>query len=134
MDQSEHHLVAEAISVAERFEVLEGPTGRRRWPDAVKARLVVESFAPGVRVADVARRNGIRPQRLSGWRRLAREGKLALPVDDEAAFASVELEERPADRISGRVEIEAAAVVVRVPADSSTARICEIAAALSRLR
>ncbi len=41
-----------------RLGVVGGPTGRRRWPDAVKARIVQESFAPGARVSAVARRHG----------------------------------------------------------------------------
>ncbi|MDB5661563.1 MAG: transposase, partial [Cypionkella sp.] len=36
-----------------RIEVLDGPTGRRRWPDEVKARIVAESLVPGARVCDV---------------------------------------------------------------------------------
>ena len=134
MDQCEHRLLAEVSSVVDRFEVLEGPTGRGSWPDAVKARIVLETFAAGARVAEIARRNRMRPQQLSGWRRLAREGKLALPVDDEPAFVALELDERLAGRSSGPIEIEAASVVVRVPGDSSAARIGEIAAALSGLR
>lgn len=39
-----------------RIEVLDGPTGRRRWPDDLKARIVAESFQPGARVCDVAAR------------------------------------------------------------------------------
>lgn len=57
------------------MEVLSGPTGRRRWPDEVKARIVAESFLPGARVGDVV------PSQLTTWRRLAREGRLALPWD-----------------------------------------------------
>ena len=32
---------------AGRLEVFEGPRGRRSWPDAVKARIVRESFERG---------------------------------------------------------------------------------------
>jgi transposase len=39
-----------------RFEVVERPGGNRRWPNDVKARIVAESFQPGVRVVDVALR------------------------------------------------------------------------------
>lgn len=56
MHQSEHPLLAEVVSVPEAMEVLEGPTGRRTWLDAVKARIVLESLAPGVEVRAVARR------------------------------------------------------------------------------
>ena len=64
-----------------RCEVVEARRGNRRWPDDVKARIVAESFQPGVRVVDVARRHGLIPHHLSGWRRQARDGVLALPAD-----------------------------------------------------
>ena len=54
--------------------MVERPRGNRRWPNDVKARLVAESFQPGVRVVDVARRYRIIPHQLSDWRRQAREG------------------------------------------------------------
>ncbi len=44
-----------------RFEVVDRPRGNRRWPNDVKARIVAESFQPGVRVVDVARRYQIIP-------------------------------------------------------------------------
>lgn len=134
MHQMEHHLLAERRCVAERLEVLEGPTGRRQWPDEVKARIVAESFEPGTRVAEVARRHGLKPQHLSTWRRLARQGKLVLPAEDGPVFAALELEEPPAPAstgpTTGPIEIEAGGVTVRLPGVSSAARIAEIVAAL----
>lgn len=70
-----------------RCEVVEPRRGNRRWPDDVKARIVAESFQPGARVVDVARRHGLIPHHLSGWRRQARDGLLALPADLMAALA-----------------------------------------------
>lgn len=49
-----------------RIEVIDGPTGRRRWRDDLKARIVAESFAPAARVAELrhalyGRRGGAPP-------------------------------------------------------------------------
>ena len=59
-----------------RVEVLGGPERRRRWRFEDKARLVAQTFEPGVSVCAVARRNGIAPGLLFTWRRQAREGRL----------------------------------------------------------
>ncbi len=63
---------------AGRIEVVTGPTGRRRWPDAVKARIVAETFRDGVSVADVARRHDVSAPQLHSWRRQARDGLLPM--------------------------------------------------------
>jgi transposase len=79
-----------------RIEVYAG-VGRKRWPDALKAEIVAESFRPGAVVADVARRHGCRPQQLHGWRRMARLGQLALPATaDTLSFVPLVSETSPA--------------------------------------
>jgi transposase len=55
-----------------RIELITGTARRRRWSDEDKARIVVESFAPGANVSEVARRNGLSPQQLFAWRHEAR--------------------------------------------------------------
>ena len=147
--QKDIHLLVEPAKGAERMEVLTGPTGRRIWPDDVKARIVAESFQKGARVCDVARRNGVAAQHLSTWRRLARDGKLALNIPDEASFATLVLDDAPAAANSqadtarsscsnpdkpaaARIEIEASGVTVRLPGDTSPKQIAKIATALRK--
>jgi transposase len=55
LQQKAQLLLASRRKTVERLEAMAGPTGRQSWPDAVKARIVAESFAPGARVVDVAR-------------------------------------------------------------------------------
>ena len=69
-----------------RIEMLTGPGRRRRWSAEDKARVVVESFAPGVRPSEVARRWQICPQQVFAWRREARMGLLALPSEMAASL------------------------------------------------
>ena len=55
-----------------RVEVLDGLERRRRWSQNDKARIVEETLAPGAKVTDVARRNGVAASVLFTWRRQAR--------------------------------------------------------------
>ena len=135
-----------------RLEVVEGASGRRRWPEAVKGRIVAESLAPGVRVCDVARRHRMPGQQLSAWRRAARDGSLALPGDvvgpgalglvPLAVDTAVETMEAPEATASGerrerltvdpddRIEVVAGRVLVRLPGTTAAVRVAEIAVAL----
>ncbi len=132
MEQTVQHLLVSAGGQTRRLEVLEGPTGRRSWPDAVKAAIVAESFEPGAKVSTVARRHGLSPQHLTGWRRLAREGQLMVPSHrQEPSFARLVVGEPPAappaaQGDSGSISIETDGIVIRVPGEISVARLGEI--------
>ena len=56
-----------------RLELITGTGRRRRWSTDEKARILVESLRPGANISEVARRNGLSPQQLFGWRREVRE-------------------------------------------------------------
>jgi transposase len=60
------------ITDVRRIELITGAGRRRRWSSEDKARIVAESLAVGVSVSEVARRHGLSPQQLFGWRREAR--------------------------------------------------------------
>lgn len=114
-----------------------GGSGRvnRKWPDEVKARIVSESLRPGVTVQDVAERHGLKPNHLSTWRTLARQGKLILPAPEDATeFAAVMVE--PAETMQQahdveRAEIIIGAVTVRLERNASPSRVAAIARALA---
>jgi transposase len=73
------------ISAVRRIELITGTARRRQWSSDNKARIVVESLRPGANVSEVARRNGLSPQQLFGWRRKAhalfQEGADTSPAD-----------------------------------------------------
>ena len=77
-----------------RVEILGGLERRRRWSQDDKARIVEETLAPGAKVTEVARRNGIAASVVFTWRRQARTiekvGPCFTPVQIAAAETSGE--------------------------------------------
>lgn len=116
-----------------------GGLGRRnrKWPDAVKARIVAETLVPGATVNDVARRHGLPSNHVSSWRTLARKGLLVLPApEDPAEFAALVV--GPAvgaqcddGAVTDRPEIVAGAVVIRLEAGAPADRIASVVRALA---
>jgi len=133
-----------ATEVLNGIDLVMGLRGRRRWPDEIKARIVTQTLVAGATVNEVARCYGMKPNHLSAWRRLAREGKLVLPAPStEPAFGIFVVEAAPKPERAGdkapvgaveaeRIEIVAGSIIVRVAATTDARRVAEIAAAPER--
>ncbi len=81
-----------------RLDVFTGSGRRRTWTPAQKAEILAESYDSGEKVSVVARRHGLTPQQLFGWRREAKRRARRRAANDEVAgrgttFAPVVVEE-----------------------------------------
>ena len=72
-----------------RVEVLGGLERRRRWSQDDKARIVEETLAPGAKVTEVARRNGVAASLVFTWRRQARTSEQVVPSFTPVQIAAV---------------------------------------------
>jgi transposase len=83
---------------ARRLEVFTGAGRRRAWTAEQKAQILAESCENGEKVSAVARRYGLTPQQLFGWRRDARRRAARRrargdgPNESDLAFAPVIVE------------------------------------------
>jgi transposase len=86
---------------------------RRNWSEGFKTELIAETLAPGANVSAIARREGIAPSQLFGWRRRAiRKGAVtALDAGGGAHFVEVET------TTAAAIEIVIGDVVVRAGAE-----------------
>ena len=118
-----------------RLEVFTGAGRRRSFSDEDKARIVAEIATSGGSVSGVARRHGLSPQQLFGWRRQLRESQVEpslqfVPaVVDVASSAPTVCRQRKAPTCeaepgSGTIEVEIDGVTIRVArgADVKTVR------------
>lgn len=115
------------------MEVIVGPSGKRRWSDEFKGQVVAETLVPGVMVNEVARRHDLRPNHLSSWRRLAKDGKLPVPDLAGAEFAPVVFappDPEPRDGSTAPIEIVSGDIVIRLDATTPAMRVAEIVRAL----
>ncbi|MCW8061194.1 IS66-like element accessory protein TnpA [Agrobacterium tumefaciens] len=107
----------------------------RHWPDELKAQIVSESLRPGAMVNEVAERHDLKPNHLSTWRTMAREGKLVLPASvDTVEFATVIVDPpvaEPPIKKSSRPEIIIGGLTIRLEEGASAARIAAVARAFA---
>lgn len=111
------------------MEVMVGPSGKRRWSDAYKGQVVAETLVPGVTVNEVARRHDLRPNHLSSWRRLAKDGKLPVPDLAGAEFAPLVFEPPDPEPLAAAIspiEIVSGDIVIRLDVTTSAVRVAEI--------
>ena len=135
--QNEHRMEVRGSKGVSRIEVLDGPTGRRRWPDDLKARIVAESFQPGARVCDVAAKYGLIARHLSEWHGPARKGELAV-LDAAPAFVPLVIEPladpaaAAASADTGVISVEICGAVLHVSPECSPERAAALVAALRK--
>jgi transposase len=96
-DRSDDTKDVSATARPRRIEVITGVERRRRWSAQEKAAIVAESLAEGAVVSEVARRHGLNPQQLFGWRaRLRDVVKGPAPSSDATpAFVPAIVEHEP---------------------------------------
>jgi len=98
-------------SNVDRVEVFSQIQRRRRWSVDQKLAILAEAGQPGMSISYVARRHGISPSLVFGWRRrMAEGGKEAVRADDEVVARSevrdLEKRIRELERVLGKKTLE----------------------------
>ncbi|MFZ0399533.1 MAG: transposase, partial [Pseudolabrys sp.] len=96
-------------------------------------------FTGEASVSEVARRHGLRPQQLFGWRHYARNGQLAVNSGDPPAFVPMITDGATAlascaAMAGSAIEIEVAGMTVRVRGRVVADALVEVLAAVKRAR
>jgi transposase len=141
-----HNAITEPVR---RLEVFTGAGRRRKWSDEDKARIVAEIVASGASVCSVARRHGLSPQQLFGWRRQLREAAGGHSDAEEVQFVPAVVDavvpapaldrERKAVRCkakadTGMIEIEVDGITIRAGRGADPTMIASIVQALKASR
>ena len=118
-----------------RIEVITGAGGRRRWRVEDKCRILAETLVPGAVVSEVARRHGLRPQQLFGWRREARKQTAArnpVPAFVPAVVepAAPKRRRRHSSSAGPAIELEIGGVTVRIGDGARPATVTAVIRAL----
>ena len=139
---TEHSAITEPVR---RIEVFTGTGRRRTWSAEDKAQIVAESVTSGESVCAVARRHGLSPQQLFGWRREAREHAAVSCPTEAPLFVPAVIEAplperttrrggrnraRQVDRSSGIIEIAIDGVTVRVGRGAEAKTVAAVLRAL----
>jgi transposase len=96
-DRSDDTKDVSATARPRRIEVITGVERRRKWSGQEKAAIVAECLAEGAVVSEVARRHGLNPQQVFGWRARLRDAvKGSAPSSDAMpAFVPAIVEDGP---------------------------------------
>ncbi|MFD0937273.1 transposase [Methylobacterium trifolii] len=129
-----------------RLELINGAGGRRVWSADAKAAVLDETLLPGAVVSVMARRHGLTPQQVFGWRREARRALEAERAPTAVGFVPALVTEptpeplaapanrsrhaRRRDPATTGIELEISGVAVRVGPGASGAQIAAVIRAL----
>ena len=147
VDRSDDTKDVSATSHPRRIEVITGVERRRKWSAQEKAAIVAESLAEGAVISEVARRHGLRPQQLFGWRSRLRDAvRGSAPSSDATpAFVPAVVEDEPppaapalpavvamgaAQVASAPIEIALGRVIVRVRGEADPRALTTVLKAL----
>jgi transposase len=126
---------------AQRIEVFTGAGRRRIWLDEEKVRIVGEIASSGDSVCAVARRHGLSPQQLFGWRRRLRDAEAASAGSGGLEFVRAVVDaDRPAvasrgdlrlkAEIAAPIEVEIGDVKIRIGRGADAATLAMVLRAL----
>ena len=123
---------------AQRVEVFTGAGRRRTWLHEEKVRIVAEIASSGNSVCEVARRHGLSPQQLFGWRRRLRDAEAACAESGGLEFVPTVVEADPpavvsrskAQTIAGTIEVEIGDVKIRIGCGADAATLTMVLRAL----
>jgi transposase len=127
---------------ARRVEVFMGAGRRRAWLHEDKVRIVAEIALSGDSVCAVARRHGLSPQQLFGWRRRLRDAEATTVAAIGLEFVPAVLDSEPAtiasrgelasdaETISGTIEVEIEGVKIRIGRGADGATLAMVLRAL----
>jgi transposase len=134
---TEHNAITEPVR---RLEVFTGAGRRRTWRDEDKARIVAEIATSGDSVCAVARRHGLSPQQLFGWRRQLRapetgrseaDGLQFVPAVVDGGSSPIRRTRRCKAEVSaGMIEVEIEGVTVRVGSGADAKTLMAVLRAL----
>jgi transposase len=132
-----------------RIELITGVERRRKWSAEEKAEIVAESLAEGAVVSEVARRHGLSPQQLFGWRARLRDAVAGSASSSDAmpAFVPAIVENEPPSPAAlaspaavvamgttcakpAPIEISLGRIIVRVRADADPRALTTVLKAL----
>jgi transposase len=149
VDRSDDTKEVSAPARLRRIELITGEERRRKWSAEEKSEIVAESLAEGAVVSEVARRHGLSPQQLFGWRARLRDavGGTAPSSDTPPAFVPAIVEHGPpspatpalpaavmaigaADVAPASIEIALGGVIVRVRGEADPRALTAVLKAL----
>jgi transposase len=120
---TEHIAISEPVR---RLEVFTGAGRRRTWRDEDKARIAAEIATSGDSVCAVARRHGLSPQQLFGWRRQLRDSEAERSEADGLQFVPAVVDAGSSavpQRRALRCKAEVSAGTIEVEIDGVTVRV-----------